>query len=131
MNAFRRDDQRTADLARQYGDNVISYVGVHGDPALQLMKKGKLGLALLDILPEDFFLTADDRTPSTFWKTALALLRRHPTRFHYFIGILGNKLLFLPPAYCQIIFWSLASFITLLILKSGYALFKVFVASEE
>ncbi len=131
MNAFRRDDQRTADLARQYGDNVIYYVGVHGDPALQLMKKGKLGLALLDILPEDFFLTADDRTPSTFWKTALALLRRHPTRFHYFIGILGNKLLFLPPAYCQIIFWSLASFITLLILKSGYALFKVFVASEE
>ncbi len=28
MNAFRRDDQRTADLARQYGDNVIYAVGV-------------------------------------------------------------------------------------------------------
>ncbi|GAK55753.1 hypothetical protein U27_02712 [Candidatus Vecturithrix granuli] len=131
MNAFRRYDQRAADLARQYGDEAIYYLGLHGDPALQLLNAGKIGLAFLEVLPEDFFLTEGEKAPSTVWETTLTLLRRHPSRFHHLIGVLGNNLLSLPRAYSQLIFWTLMSFIALLILKSGYTLLRQFFVIEE
>ena len=131
MNAFRRYDQRAADLARQYGDEAIYYLGLHGNPALQLMSAGKMGLSFLEVLPEDFFLTKGAKEPSTVWEMTLTLLRGHPARFHQLIGVLGQNLLALPPVYSQLIFWTLVSVMALFLLKSGYALLKRFFTLEE
>lgn len=131
MTAFRRYDQRAADLAGQYDDEAIYYLGLHGEPALQVMSAGKIGLAFLEVVPKDFFLTEGEKVPLTVWEMALTLLRRHPARFHHLVGVLGQHLLALPPVYSQLIFWTLMSAMALFFLKSGYALLKRFFILEE
>lgn len=131
MTAFRRYDQLAAGLVSQYGDEVVYYLGLHGDQMLQLVNTGKIGLAFLEVLPQDFFLTVDNKTPSMLWEIALAILRRHPARFHHLIGVLGKNLLSLPPVYSQILFWALMSFVVLLILNGGYVLLRRFFVIEE
>lgn len=131
MDVFRSHNQQAADLARQYGDDVIYYLGLHGDPALHLIQAGKFGVAILEVLPEDFFLTEGDKPPSTVLEIALALLRHEPARFHQFIGLLGEKLLSVPPLYSQLIFWTVINALLLFILKSVYTLLKRFFVTPE
>lgn len=130
MNAFRSYDRQAADLARQYGDEVIFYLGVHGDPALQLIQTGKFGLTLLHVLPEDFFLIEGEKTPSGVVEIGVLLLRRHPASFHHFIGLLGKNMFSVPPISSQLIFWSFTSLLFVFILEGIFRLFTKFFMSD-
>ena len=123
VRAFRDYNDEAADLSRQYGAFVIPYLGLYGNKALQLAKYGRIGAALLPVIPEEMW-QAEEQT-FRLSRLYLSLLWRHPEQFHEYIGSLGPAIFSLHPFYMQLVFWVLVVMCLLYVVRGLYKLLRM------
>ena len=132
VRAFRNDENAAVNFARQYGDDVILYLGLYENNALHLIKKGHTGVTLLRSLPAEY-LEQEEQQLFRYGMPGIyaSLLLRHPQEFHHYIGTLGETSFAGDPRYSQLIFWTVLMLTGLYLIRWGYKILRYLFSSGE
>jgi len=108
-------------FAQKYGDDMILYIGLYDDEAIRIVKKGKPGVFLLRVIPDNLW----EKHGKQLFQYGLPgmyfyLFINHPRRFHRYIGFLGEEILSIAPYYFQLLFWTMTILLILYILRIVY-----------